>query len=75
MQKIAMTSGAVFISLDLQYAAVIPIFIARVSQSKPPIIYGDGEQSRDFTFVKDVVQANIIGAESDACGVFNILEV
>ena len=57
---------------DSQYAAVIPIFIARVSQNKPPIIYGDGEQTRDFTFVKDVIQANIIGAESDACGVFNI---
>jgi len=55
-----------------QYAAVIPIFIARVSQNKPPIIYGDGEQTRDFTFIKDVIQANIIGAESDACGVFNI---
>ena len=57
---------------DSQYAAVIPIFIARVSQNKPPIIYGDGEQTRDFTFIKDVIQANIIGAESDACGVFNI---
>ena len=40
MKKIAMTGGAVFISLDLQYAAVIPIFIARVSQNKHPIIYG-----------------------------------
>ena len=57
---------------DSQYAAVIPIFIARLSQNKPPIIYGDGEQTRDFTFVKDVIQANIIGAESDACGIFNI---
>ncbi len=56
----------------MQYAAVIPIFIVRVSQGKRPIIYGDGEQSRDFSFVKDVIQANIIGAESDACGVFNI---
>jgi len=57
---------------DSPYAAVIPIFITRVSQDKPPIIYGDGEQTRDFTFVKDVIQANIIGAESDACGIFNI---
>lgn len=57
---------------DSQYAAIIPIFIGRVSQGKPLIIYGDGEQTRDFTFVKDVIQANIIGAESDACGVFNI---
>jgi len=57
---------------DSQCAAVIPIFIARLSQNKPPIIYGDGGQTRDFTFVKDVIQANIIGAESDACGIFNI---
>jgi len=57
---------------DSQYAAVIPIFITRLSENKPPIIYGDGEQTRDFTFVKDAIQANIIGAESDACGVFNI---
>ena len=57
---------------DSQYAAVIPIFITKVSQDKPPIIYGDGEQTRDFTFVKDAIQANIIGAERDACGIFNI---
>jgi len=57
---------------DSSYAAVIPIFITRVLQNKPPIIYGDGEQTRDFTFIKDVIKANIIGAESDACGVFNI---
>lgn len=57
---------------DSQYSAVIPIFVTRVSQSKPPIIYGDGEQTRDFTFVKDVAQANIIGAESIASGVFNV---
>jgi len=55
-----------------QYAAVIPIFVAKVLQDEPLIIYGDGEQSRDFTFVKDVTRANIIGAESNACGVFNI---
>jgi len=57
---------------DSPYAAVIPIFIARVSQERPPIIYGDGEQTRDFTFIKDVIKANIIGAESDVSGVFNI---
>ncbi len=57
---------------DSQYAAVIPIFITRVSRKSPPIIFGDGEQSRDFTFIKDVVEANILAAESDACGVVNI---
>lgn len=55
-----------------QYAAVIPLFITRVSQGKPPIIYGDGEQTRDFTYVKDVAQANLISLESNTSGIFNI---
>lgn len=54
------------------YAAVIPVFITRVSRGKTPIIYGDGEQARDFTFVKDVALANILAAESNTSGVFNI---
>jgi len=54
------------------YAAVIPRFIKRVSEDTPPIIFGDGEQTRDFVFVSDVVRANILAAESDATGVFNI---
>jgi len=54
------------------YAAVIPRFINMVSENKPPVIYGDGEQTRDFTFVKDVVRANILAAKSDAKGVYNI---
>ncbi len=55
-----------------QYAAVIPKFIQRILGDKPPIIFSDGEQTRDFTFVKDAVDANILAAESNACGVFNI---
>lgn len=55
-----------------QYAAVIPRFIQRVLNGEPPIIFGDGNQTRDFTFVKDVVEANMLAAESDATGVFNI---
>lgn len=55
-----------------EYAAVIPKFIIQVLNDEPPIIYGDGEQTRDFTYIKDVVQANISAAESDATGVFNI---
>ena len=54
------------------YAAVIPRFIHRVKQGKPPVIYGDGEQTRDFIFVKDVVRMNIRAMESEAEGVFNI---
>lgn len=53
------------------YAAVIPLFITRVHANKPPIIYGDGTQTRDFTFVKDVVKANILASERGG-GVFNI---
>lgn len=54
------------------YASVIPRFISWVYQGRPPIILGDGEQTRDFTFVKDTVEANILAAESDAIGIFNI---
>ncbi|MFC1912145.1 SDR family oxidoreductase [Chloroflexota bacterium] len=55
-----------------QYAAVIPKFISMVMRGSPPIIFGDGEQTRDFTFIKDVIEANILAAESEFSGVFNI---
>ena len=55
-----------------QYAAVIPKFMSQISEGKPPVIFGDGEQSRDFVFVGDVVAANILAAESEAVGSFNI---
>jgi UDP-glucose 4-epimerase len=54
-----------------EYAAVIPKFITSVMNGQSPIIYGDGEQTRDFTYVDDVIQANILAAESNATGVFN----
>ncbi len=54
---------------ESQYAAVIPRFITRLLAGKPPIIYGDGEQTRDFTFIENVVSANLLAAESDAAGV------
>ena len=57
---------------DSAYAAVIPLFIDAVLAGKSPVIYGDGEQTRDFTFVKDVVEANIRAAESEATGIFNL---
>ena len=50
---------------DSTYAAVIPAFIAALSDGKPTTIYGDGEQKRDFVHVDDVVQANLLAAESD----------
>lgn len=55
-----------------QYAAVIPKFITSIMNDESPTIYGDGEQSRDFTFVKDVVKANILAMESKNEGIFNI---
>lgn len=55
-----------------EYAAVIPRFVSRILKGEPPIIYGDGQQTRDFTFVKDVVNANILAMNSDATGVYNI---
>lgn len=57
---------------DSEYAAVIPKFIQRVTRGEPPVIYGDGEQTRDFIYVKDVVRANVIALESEECGVFNV---
>ncbi len=57
---------------DSPYAAVIPLFINSAIAGKSPVIFGNGEQSRDFTFIKDVVEANILVAESRANGVFNI---
>jgi UDP-glucose 4-epimerase len=55
-----------------EYAAVIPKFITKILNRESPTIYGDGGQTRDFTYVKDVVQANIRAMESDAEGVFNV---
>jgi UDP-glucose 4-epimerase len=55
-----------------EYAAVIPRFITKILSHESPTIYGDGGQTRDFTYVKDVVQANIRAMESEAQGVFNV---
>src|SRR5262245_42309150 len=51
-------------SPDSQYAAVIPLFIQAMTAGKRPVIHGDGEQSRDFTFVADVIQANLLAARA-----------
>ena len=47
-----------------KYAAVIPAFIEAILNDQSPIIYGDGTQSRDFTYVEDVVSANLLAAEA-----------
>ena len=47
-----------------QYAAVVPRFIRAVAAREPVTIYGDGEQSRDFTYVDNVVSANLLASEA-----------
>jgi UDP-glucose 4-epimerase len=48
-----------------QYAAVVPRFIAAIAAGEPVPIYGDGQQSRDFTYVANIVEANLLAAETD----------
>lgn len=57
-----------------QYAAVIPLFITKILRGEPPTIFGDGEQSRDFTYVANVVEANFLACKAPGAsgGVFNI---
>lgn len=55
-----------------QYAAVVPLFIKTIMEGNSPVVFGDGSQTRDFTYIKNVVEANILFAENDATGVFNI---
>lgn len=47
-----------------QYAAAIPAFVTAILKDQPPTIYGDGEQSRDFTYVDNVVDANLLAARA-----------
>jgi UDP-glucose 4-epimerase len=72
------------------YSAVIPLFIDALMQGRPPTIFGDGEQSRDFTYIENVVQANLLAMSAEhlhgeainiACGkrtslnqLFNVLK-
>lgn len=56
-----------------QYAGVIKLFLERIEKKLPPKINGDGSQSRDFVFVNDVVNANILAMKSDVkYGFFNV---
>ena len=55
------------------YAAVVPAFITALIRGERPSIYGDGEQSRDFTYVEEVVKANLIAAKKGKSGrVYNV---
>jgi nucleoside-diphosphate-sugar epimerase len=56
-----------------EYAAVIPKFVNLMLDGERPVIFGDGEQSRDFTYIDNAVQANILAAEGDVTGeAFNV---
>ncbi|MHC4157795.1 MAG: SDR family oxidoreductase [Planctomycetota bacterium] len=48
-----------------QYAAAVPAFVTAVLKDKPPTVFGNGEQSRDFTYVDNVVEANLLAARVD----------
>ena len=53
----------------LEYAGVITKFLDRIKQNKPPIIFGDGLQIRDFIFVEDVVKANLLAMTSNVSNI------
>jgi UDP-glucose 4-epimerase len=57
-----------------QYAAVVPLFVTAIAAGKPVTIFDDGEQSRDFTYIDNVVAANLLAADADGVSgwIFNI---
>jgi UDP-glucose 4-epimerase len=61
-------------SPESKYAAVVPLFIQAALRDEPIIVHGDGEQSRDFTYIDNVVQANLQACTAPGVGgeVFNI---
>jgi len=54
------------------YAAAVPIFTAKAVANDKITIFGDGDQTRDFIYVKDIVAANVFMAENDFTGVYNV---
>jgi UDP-glucose 4-epimerase len=58
------------------YSAVIPLFVTKILSQARPVIYGDGHQSRDFCFVANVVQGNILASEKPNVGgrIFNVAD-
>ena len=61
-------------SLNNPYTGVCAIFMSRIKNNHPPIVYEDGNQSRDFINIKDIVQANLLAMEKSKAdyGVFNV---
>jgi nucleoside-diphosphate-sugar epimerase len=60
---------------DSPYAAVIPKFITKILKGESPVIFGDGEQTRDFTYVANVVEANILAATSENVGHGEVINI
>lgn len=58
-----------------QYSAVIPRFITAMLKDESPVIYGDGEQSRDFTYIDNAVEANILAAASPEAGHGEVMNI
>jgi len=59
-------------SLNSEYASAIPNFINAILTNTQPVIYGDGEQTRDFIYIGSVVEANIAASKSDYNGIVNV---
>jgi len=55
-----------------QYANMVTQFLWQMREGKTPVIFGDGSQTRDFTYVKDVVHALRLAMKSDYCGILNV---
>jgi UDP-glucose 4-epimerase len=58
-----------------EYSAVIPKFITAVLAKKPITVYGDGEQSRDFTYVENIVEANLLAADASSGAAGNVYNI
>jgi UDP-N-acetylglucosamine 4-epimerase len=56
---------------DGAYAAVIPLFVKRLINHEPPVINGDGEYSRDFTYIKNVIQMNLLAMTTENVATLN----
>jgi len=55
-----------------KYANLITQFLWNLMENKSPVVYGDGTQTRDFTYVSDVVEANLLTMDKDVSGIFNV---
>lgn len=58
-----------------QYAAVVPIFIDSLKNGRAPVIFGDGEQTRDFTFVENVIEANLACCKAPDAAIGRVFNV